>query len=409
MARTLESIYNETPEAILWEIIVVDDGSAPPLATVLTDFPKVKVIRQDHRQGLIKSKVNGGNAAVGDAIMFLDGHVKPEPGWALPILRHMNTNYKRVVVPIIPILSGETWKPNLHAFGVKMMFDWSLKFNWFEDGNDLVPCMSGGLFGITRRWWHESGEYDFGMNQWGAENIEQSIRIWTCGGEIYVARDSKVSHVFRDSFPYSVNNTEIYINKVRTVAVWFDEYQENFYRADPGATTYKRYVGNISGRLQLKKDLHCKSFGWYMKKFEKVFRQKHMLPMESFLIRDTQSGMCVEAARESPDIAEAPCDTASGYQRWTELGQHGGLRNMESDMCLDANAGVENKAGAKAFLYTCMGTNNRQQAWSLANGQIKWVGGFCVEAGTEEPLKLTECREKFLQERGRFEKYDKKV
>ena len=29
------------------------------------------------------------------------------------------------------------------------MFDWKLHFKWFDDGNDLVPCMSGGLFGIT--------------------------------------------------------------------------------------------------------------------------------------------------------------------------------------------------------------------------------------------------------------------
>ena len=55
-------------------------------------------------------------------------------------------------------------------------FDWTLFFNWFEDGSDLVPCMSGGLFAISKRWWHESGEYDYGMNMWGAENIEQSIR-----------------------------------------------------------------------------------------------------------------------------------------------------------------------------------------------------------------------------------------
>ena len=35
------------------------------------------------------------------------------------------------------------------GFEVKMMFDWKLHFKWFDDGNDLVPCMSGGLFGIT--------------------------------------------------------------------------------------------------------------------------------------------------------------------------------------------------------------------------------------------------------------------
>merc|ERR1719327_2442981 len=134
----------------------------------------------------------------------------------------------------------------MDVFGVKMMFDWTLSFEWFEDFNDIVPCMSGGLFAISRKWWHESGEYDYQMMMWGAENIEQSIRIWLCGGEIYVARDSRVSHVFRPTFPYKINNTEIYLNKVRS-----------------------------------------------------VFLMKHMLPEEVFSIRDKATGRCLEATDDS--------------------------------------------------------------------------------------------------------------
>ena len=33
----------------------------------------------------------------------------------------MNINYKRVVVPLIPILNGDTWEPNWNAVGVRLM------------------------------------------------------------------------------------------------------------------------------------------------------------------------------------------------------------------------------------------------------------------------------------------------
>lgn len=54
-----------------------------------------------------------------------------------------------------------------------MMFDWDLSFHWFSNEDDWVPCMSGGLLAISKKWWHESGELDTGMSVWGGENIEQ--------------------------------------------------------------------------------------------------------------------------------------------------------------------------------------------------------------------------------------------
>ncbi|CAJ1415017.1 unnamed protein product [Effrenium voratum] len=70
-----------------------------------------------------------------------------------------------------------------------------------------------------------------------------ALRIWLCGGEIYVARDSRVAHVFRRHFPYALNNSEVYINKVRTVETWFDEYKRFYYAADPGAKQFLPFMG----------------------------------------------------------------------------------------------------------------------------------------------------------------------
>mmetsp|Transcript_27777 Transcript_27777/g.44156 ORF Transcript_27777/g.44156 Transcript_27777/m.44156 type:complete len:539 (-) Transcript_27777:29-1645(-) len=409
MKRTLQSIYERTPASILQEIIVVDDGSAPPLAASCADFPDVKIIRHSDRRGLIKSKTEGGNVAKGDMIMFLDAHVKPEWNWAQPILKHLNINYKRVVVPLIPILDGKTWIPNNNAVGSKMMFDWTLFFQWFEDFNDLVPCMSGGLFAISRQWWHESGEYDYQMMMWGAENIEQSIRIWLCGGEIYVARDSRVAHVFRPSFPYKINNTEIYINKVRTVETWFDEYKQYYYEADPVARQFVSKMGDLSERQELKKKLQCKPFKWYVTKFKEVFTERHMLPEEIYMIRDATTDKCLAARDGGDHVFEVTCDDSSLNQKWTAANSGESIRNVGVRKCFDANAGAVKKDGSSVFLYQCFGQNN-QQKWELVHGRLRWTK-FCVKGGSvdfDKPLILENCGS-FLSASGSFEKYKAKV
>mmetsp|Transcript_64288 Transcript_64288/g.151010 ORF Transcript_64288/g.151010 Transcript_64288/m.151010 type:complete len:533 (-) Transcript_64288:12-1610(-) len=394
LKRTLDSILETTPSEVLVEIIVIDDGSEPALEELTKDYKEVKLIRNDKRQGLIKSKVAGGNLATGDMIMFLDAHVKPSRSWYQPLLRHVNINYKRVVVPMIPILDGETWKINSRAVGVKMMFDWRLHFKWFDDGNDLVPCMSGGLFGITKQWWHESGEYDNGMNMWGGENIEQSIRIWLCGGEIFVARNSQIGHVFRTEFPYAINNTEIEINKIRAVETWFGQYKDYYYHADPQAAALLPAMGDISGRLDLKADLQCRDFSWYVEKFWKVFQEKGMLPRQSFNIKDMHTGRCLAVNENGDRILEASCDTGEGRQRWTHY--KGALQNAGSGLCLDAATEAPEEAGAhkathgrSAELKACQ-TRKSTQKWKWDHGRIHFQKS-CLDSRTDGELHLASC------------------
>ena len=37
---------------------------------------------------------------------------------------------------------------------------------------------------MDRQWFFDSGTYDTEMGFWGTENVEMSIRLWTCGGRI---------------------------------------------------------------------------------------------------------------------------------------------------------------------------------------------------------------------------------
>lgn len=405
-AQTINSIFETTPAHVLKEIVIVDDASEPPLLLSLRkylDYPQVSVLRHTERMGLTKSKTEGGNIATGDVIMFLDAHVKPEKDWYGSILENINTNYRRVVVPLIPKLNESTWEVDYAAIGIKMMFDWSLRFDWFDDGNDFVPCMSGGLFAISTSWWHESGEYDYDMRMWGSENVEQSIRIWLCGGEIVVARNSTIGHLFREQFPYNINYTEMVLNKVRTVETWFDEYKENYYKAEPAARQYLQYTGDLSRRLEIKEKLKCRPFRDYVERFRGIFEENRMIPVTSFLIRDVQTGMCLQ--EDDSYYIENACNTAILAQRFLSANYGAGIKSVPTNLCLDANAQTgEEKERTRLYHYACS-VGNPQQAWTFDHGHIRWRD-YCISAAPVDVGRvfLSRCTGGFLRPGG-FQKF----
>jgi hypothetical protein len=198
--RTVRSIGERTPKDVLLEVIVVDDGSTPPLeeyfkengADVLEKYP-VKFIRHETFTGLINAKKQGGDRAKGDVLTFLDCHVLPRDygegkSWSDGIMNRIAGNYKRIIVPSITDLEHTTWTEIGRPPGIaKCYLSLDVDFIWFDSEDDFVPIMSGGLLAMSRRWWTETGGYDASMIGWGGENIDQSLRAWLCGGEIVQA------------------------------------------------------------------------------------------------------------------------------------------------------------------------------------------------------------------------------
>ena len=312
LVRTFDSIMANTPAGELAEIIFVDDESHPPASDVLDTMnnPLIRIIRNEERQGLIRAKTQGARAAKGEVIIYLDAHIRAYPGWFEPLMKHTGENYKRVVVPLIPVLDGNTWEQIKNYVGIKLLFDWKMDFIWLPDEqpiDDWVPIMSGGLLAITRRWFFESGAYDEGMLMWGGENVEQSVRTWLCGGEIVVARDSRVGHMFRDESPYVINTTQIHVNKARAIDVWFDDWKEYYYRANPFDKERRASPESLAPRFALKEQLGCKPFGFFVEKFKHLFLRHDLLFASVFAFKHDQTGLCVQL-REDGVVVGADCD-----------------------------------------------------------------------------------------------------
>uniref|UniRef100_A0A182W8H1 Polypeptide N-acetylgalactosaminyltransferase n=1 Tax=Anopheles minimus TaxID=112268 RepID=A0A182W8H1_9DIPT len=339
LLRTVVSVLNRSPERLIHEIILVDDYSDfPEDGQELAKIQKVRLIRNSKREGLVRSRVTGAAAATAKVLTFLDSHCECNVNWLEPLLARVAEDPTRVVCPVIDVISMDTFQYIGASADLRGGFDWNLVFKWEYLSNAerkvrqrdptapiRTPMIAGGLFVIDKAYFERLGTYDTQMDIWGGENLEISFRVWQCGGSLEIIPCSRVGHVFRKRHPYTFpggGSGNIFAKNTRRAAeVWMDEYKKYYYAAVPLATNIP--FGDIDDRLQLRRDLQCKPFRWYL---------EHVYP---------QLGI-------------------------PERRNNGSLR--QGLYCLDS---LGNVAGAVVGLYTCHG-NGGNQNWILnRKGELK--------------------------------------
>ncbi|KAI1288152.1 putative polypeptide N-acetylgalactosaminyltransferase 9 [Halotydeus destructor] len=426
LLRTVHSVLDQSPAALIKEVILVDDYSnmahldkkLEQYMSKLSD--KVKIVRAEKREGLIRARLLGAKSAEGDVLTYLDSHCECTKGWLEPLLDRIARDPTAVVCPVIDVISDKTFEYNFRGDASAINvggFDWNLQFNWHgvpdrekkrrTDPTDPVrsPTMAGGLFSISKEFFERLGTYDSGFDIWGGENLELSFKTWMCGGTLEIVPCSHVGHIFRSRSPYQWRTgvNVLKRNSIRLAEVWMDEYKKYYYQrigSDLGD------FGDISDRLELRKNLQCKSFDWYIK----TIYPELFIPGEAVasgelrnLGGDSPSKMCLDSPAHKGDMYKAvglyPCHNQGGNQYWL-LSKEGEIRRDEA--CLDYS-------GKEIILYPCHGTKGNQLwIYEDKNGSVRHgSSGKCLEmSSSRDKLLMRSCSANNPNQRWRFDNYD---
>ncbi|KAI0208904.1 Polypeptide N-acetylgalactosaminyltransferase 2 [Lamellibrachia satsuma] len=379
LLRTIVSVLNRSPPNLIKEIILVDDFSDDPSdGQELSSMQKVIVLRNNQREGLMRSRVKGADAAMAPMLTFLDSHCECNMHWLEPLLERVVEDRTRVVSPIIDVLNMDNFHYAGASANLRGGFDWNLVFKWDymtmqeiegRRGNPIAPIrtpmIAGGLFLVDKKRFEEIGKYDTSMNVWGGENLEISFRVWQCHGSLEIIPCSRVGHVFRRQHPYTFPGGSGMVfarNTRRAAEVWMDEFK-TFYFASVPSAKHVAY-GDIRGRLELRDKLKCRSFQWYL---QNVYPQlKVPNKVASKLGSIHQNDLCIDTLGHFGDstIGVFTCHNSGGNQEWEVTKNHLVKHN---GWCLSLSKASSH---APVTLALC-DPDQPKQKWLLENSMLR--------------------------------------
>uniref|UniRef100_A0A669C7G8 Polypeptide N-acetylgalactosaminyltransferase n=1 Tax=Oreochromis niloticus TaxID=8128 RepID=A0A669C7G8_ORENI len=382
--RSVHSVVNHTPAHLLKEIILVDDNSdSVELKFNLDQYVNkrypglVKIVRNSKREGLIRARIHGWNAATAPVVGFFDAHVEFNTGWSEPILTRMKEDHTRIILPAIDNIKYNTFEVQQYA-NAAHGYNWGLwcmyiipPQEWLDRGDETAPirtpAMIGCSFVVDREYFGEIGLLDPGMEVYGGENIELGMRVWQCGGSMEVLPCARVAHIERTKKPYN-NDIDYYAkrNALRAAEVWMDEYKSHVYMAwnipmnvrNSKASGYCLDQGSEDDDKAILYPCHGMSSQLARYSTEGLLQ---LGPLGSTTFLPDTKCLIDDGRGRTPSLKK--CDAVSRIsQRLWDFTQNGPIISRDTGRCLEVEMSKDANFGLRLVVQRCSG-----QKWMIRN------------------------------------------
>lgn len=222
-----------------YEVLVADDASEDASIRQLRDrFPEVAVHRLPERYGVSTTKDYGAQCAVGDVLVFLDAHCKPEPNAIARLVDDVwECDGEAIITPTIGCLDPLTWTNDVTVPGQGYIADLeNFTSGWmpiarmrphgrFYESPNLIGC----CVIVAKRLYEKLWGFDRNMYMWGVEDVDFGVKSWLMGYPILHDPVPVIGHRFQKAFTtYTAPSDHLIANQLRMAykifphAVWQD-------------------------------------------------------------------------------------------------------------------------------------------------------------------------------------------
>lgn len=215
--RTVYSVLQMSPPKLIKEIILVDDGSKDELLRLAVAIhaealEKVRIVRNEVPKGLMMARQAGVDALTADYVIIMDGHMEVVPGWLEPLIFRLVQEPRALLCSHVGQVDDKDFQfrigdgdiqvfPFFDPLNLNQMFAPYRKEFLLQRNGSVDPLPAGTVQGMMivmkTDFFLALGGFDPGMQVWGSEQIELSVKVWMCGGRVEMIPCSMVGHMYR--------------------------------------------------------------------------------------------------------------------------------------------------------------------------------------------------------------------